>query len=491
MQEKSLQNLVINKVENQEVYDSLSANGAINSDELYLVGGDSSVDSVNGQTGDVNLDIPVVHKIESQDVYDEMVTAGQINAGELYLVQGDEYVQYTEQSLTDEQKAQARENIGAASDADVVQSDWNQNDENAKDYIKNRVGGYSKDPVSVILYTGVLADDTEDPFSYSLGQKLLVSIDGEEEVEYTATSDTYSNSTYYIVGSVQTFDEYEAATDAWQVYFNSNPNYLYSSVDAKGSYVGKTISIRTIVIEDMKIPAKYLDLEDLEGDVSTLKSKQIHNIFDGKRGSVDGVLRGSGANQYSSQGLYSVALGQASNASGDNSFAIGEGPTASGPSSQAFGWQTIASGSWSHAEGTHTKASGYATHAEGEGTTAASIYQHVQGSYNIPDEDSLYIHIVGNGNNLTSSNAHTIDKKGNGWFAGDVYVGSTSKTNKDDGSKKLATEDFVDTKIQTLNNLLISDGLTYVILKSSTENSTKKFKITVDDSGTISATEVN
>lgn len=120
MQEKSLQNLVINKVENQEVYDSLSANGAINSDELYLVGGGSSVDSVNGQTGDVNLDIPVVHKIESQDAYDEMVTAGQINAGELYLVQGDEYVQYTEQSLTDEQKAQARENIGAASDAAIV-----------------------------------------------------------------------------------------------------------------------------------------------------------------------------------------------------------------------------------------------------------------------------------------------------------------------------------------------------------------------------------
>lgn len=113
MQEKSLQNLVINKVESQEVYDSLSANGAINSDELYLVEGGSSVDSVNGQTGDVNLDIPVVHKIESQDAYDEMVTAGQINAGELYLVRGDEYVQYTEQSLTDAQKAQARENIGA------------------------------------------------------------------------------------------------------------------------------------------------------------------------------------------------------------------------------------------------------------------------------------------------------------------------------------------------------------------------------------------
>lgn len=111
MQETNLQNLVINKVENQEVYDALNTNGDINDNELYLVGGDSSVDSVNGQTGDVNLDIPVVHKVESQDAYDEMVTAGQINDGELYLVQGDEYVQYTEQTLTEEQKAQARENI--------------------------------------------------------------------------------------------------------------------------------------------------------------------------------------------------------------------------------------------------------------------------------------------------------------------------------------------------------------------------------------------
>lgn len=126
MQETNLQNLVINKVENQEVYDALNTNGDINDNELYLVGGDSSVDSVNGQTGDVNLDIPVVHKVESQDAYDEMVTAGQINDGELYLVQGDEYVQYTEQTLTDEQKAQARENIDAISylqmkDAETVQ----------------------------------------------------------------------------------------------------------------------------------------------------------------------------------------------------------------------------------------------------------------------------------------------------------------------------------------------------------------------------------
>lgn len=44
-----------------------------------------------------------------------------------------------QENITDEQKAQARTNIGAISEADLVQPDWNQNDETAKDYIKNRI----------------------------------------------------------------------------------------------------------------------------------------------------------------------------------------------------------------------------------------------------------------------------------------------------------------------------------------------------------------
>lgn len=44
------------------------------------------------------------------------------------------------------------------------------------------------------------------------------------------------------------------------------------------------------------------------------------------------------------------------------------------------------------------------------------------------------------------------DEEGNAWFAGDVYVGSTSGVNKDEGSKKLATEDFVKTSFVNLNS---------------------------------------
>ena len=56
-----------------------------------------------------------------------------------------------------------------------------------------------------------------------------------------------------------------------------------------------------------------------------------------------------------------------------------------------------------------------------------------------------YVYIVGNGTSDTArSNAHTLDWEGNAWYQGDVYVGSTSGTNKDSGSKKLATEEYVD-----------------------------------------------
>lgn len=89
-------------------------------------------------------------------------------------------------------------------------------------------------------------------------------------------------------------------------------------------------------------------------------------------------------------------------------------------------------------------------HAEGRATTAQRATQHVEGEYNILDTAGAdatrrgdYVHIVGNGSvdDNTRSNAHTLDWSGNAWFAGDVYVGSTSGTNKDAGSKKLATED--------------------------------------------------
>ena len=71
------------------------------------------------------------------------------------------------------------------------------------------------------------------------------------------------------------------------------------------------------------------------------------------------------------------------------------------------------------------------------------------------DEDGYgeYAQVVGNGeDDEHRSNAHTLDWEGNAWYQGDVYVGSTSGANKDDGSTKLATEEYVDNAIINISS---------------------------------------
>lgn len=153
-------------------------------------------------------------------------------------------------------------------------------------------------------------------------------------------------------------------------------------------------------------------------------------------------------------GYCSHAEGGSCIASEQYSHAEGRECVASDNCAHAEGNVCTASGYGSHAEGSWCIASGDYSHAEGHYCTASGSYSHAQGKYNIQDTQGKYAHIVGNGqDNDNRSNAHTLDWDGNAWFAGTV------------------------------------EG-TALILKSSTTGSSKRFRITVDDSGTLSATEV-
>ena len=159
-----------------------------------------------------------------------------------------------------------------------------------------------------------------------------------------------------------------------------------------------------------------------------------------------------------------LARGEAAHAEGYSTLALDRHSHAEGHKTIASFWGahaegigTVASNRGSHAEGELTTALGLYSHAEGEGTIASGRASHVQGEYNIEDTEKEYLHIVGNGRfDNERSNAHTIDFNGNSWFAGDVYVGSTSGTNKDAGSKKLATENYV---YEQLSNLELPEGV--------------------------------
>lgn len=111
----------------------------------------------------------------------------------------------------------------------------------------------------------------------------------------------------------------------------------------------------------------------------------------------------------------------------EGNHAEGYESEAAGPyqAAHAEGYKSKASGNASHSEGYGTKASGSYSHSEGLETIANGRSQHVQGSYNVPDTNNKYLHIVGNGeSDVDRSNAHTLDWNGNAWFAGDVEDGS-------------------------------------------------------------------
>lgn len=212
--------------------------------------------------------------------------------------------------------------------------------------------------------------------------------------------------------------------------------------------------------------AKYVKTEEGYQEIEAINSNKMNRndpvgtgsfSMGRKAGTVIGVSSHAEGYDTTASGVCSHAEGWFSNASGNHSHAEGSGTTASGVCS--------------HAEGSSATASGDCSHAEGSWTTASSENQHVQGKYNVVDSQNKYAHIVGNGTSGSArSNAHTLDWNGVPWFKGRPQFGGTAQ---DQGSQTV-----------------MANGDKELILTSSTSNSTKKFKITVDDSGALTATEI-
>lgn len=288
-----------------------------------------------------------------------------------------------------------------------VQPDWNQDDQSADDYIKNRPFYEVKQPVTLLDGTFNFVNSngtytTQSEFAYDL-------IKGET---YTVTFDnaTYKcsaiilNGLGYALGNLSLFGEGDVDTGEPFAIGGANPEYMIVTNTSEGNHSVSVVGNNVVIT---KIPEKYLPLPI--GIAGT--------------------------------GVHSEIFNSTNN-------------VASGNYSHAEGLGTTASGSCSHVEGYETAASGSEAHAEGFYTLASSDRQHVQGKFNVEDSANIYAHIVGNGSSDTKrSNAHTLDWSGNAWYAGTV------------------------------------EG-TAMIVKSSTSGSSKRFKITVDDSGAITATEI-
>lgn len=434
------------------------------------------------------------------------------------------YVKYSEsQTLTDEQKTTARTNIDAISSSDLVQSDWNQNDETAKDYIKNRIC-YTKDATEIIVLNSTLPftdisssgltvfsyQDTSSNIKFNEGTTYTVNFDTTSYTCIAFTDDRLSNAV--ILGNLGIAGMSSATNEPFAIITdNKGDNGLQIVTNLTGtSHNVKIVESHTEIVkldkkyipddifinienidnkvEDFINNAQFLAKTDSVGTGSFSFNREtgstvgensatfgLNNIASGKYAFAEGSINKAtnfashaegnsttaSGNVSHAEGLSTKATGATSHsegldtvASGDYSHAEGEGTTAEGKWSHTEGKSTNTKGWASHAEGNETVAQGICSHAEGRFTVALGENQHVEGILNIEDTTSL--HIVGNGTytessgQKTKSNAHTLDKLGNAWFAGNVYVGSTSGTNKDDGSKKLATEEYVNNKTTTI-----------------------------------------
>lgn len=347
---------------------------------------------------------------------------------------------------------------------------------------RDYLGGSDELKVISILENAVLfekanaASPVDPTFTgFMMNETYQVSLDGEE---FDAGA-FFSRGIVCISNvSASVFESGKLPANYWIVGSDPKSPGAVSMIGG-GTFAGKAISVRfETTVAESKWDVKKLSYDLLPDQLfSTLREMMEELSSQIKSLQVDPVFSGSFSQNRKPEGI----IGNNSHAEGDNTTASGffdhaEGSftTASGGSSHAEGSNTTAGENSSHAEGYYSTASGFCAHAEGYYSVASAHAQHVEGKYNIDDgANSDKLHIVGNGTDVKRSNAHTLDKSGNAWYAGDVYVGSTSGTNRDAGSKKLATEEYV-------------DGTKLIVAASSG----KKYKITVDDSGTLSATEV-
>ena len=383
-------------------------------------------------------------------------------------------------------------------------SDWNVNDSSSPNYVKNRTHWKEEKLVELLSETAVEATaygyhEVNGIYAFSEGQTYYITYDGAE-YECVARNDGYDA---IYVGNQQIMRDGNN-WDFPETIVSDEPFFIFSYGGAVLVYVPLTAGTHTFSIKGRtvtyhKIDEKYLPTLTLTGkivegesfviggnSVRAYEGAEIFNDYDnnvatgfcshsegsstcasedcshaegystvasGSSSHAEGYDtsasgRNSHAEGYSTvaSGDYSHAEGHVTTASGDFAHAEGASAVASGDYSHAEGYVTTASGDFAHAEGWRTTASGDYSHAEGLWTKASSSHQHVQGIYNINDAARFYAHIVGNGTSDTNrSNAHTLTWGGVAWYAGNVYVGGTSKD--DVNAKKLATEVYVDNAI--------------------------------------------
>lgn len=169
------------------------------------------------------------------------------------LAKADTSISYNSQTLTDEQKSQARTNIG------VGQPDWNQNDSTQPDYVKNRPF-YTGNPVETVLVEestvsfaedrGLYGAQIQSSFAATVGETYKVSWDG---TTYECTCVDFRNTP--AIGNLSIAGAGSDTGEPFLMIVNPGGRIRIGTADTSASH---TISISGYAESVVKIDQKYL-----------------------------------------------------------------------------------------------------------------------------------------------------------------------------------------------------------------------------------------
>ena len=352
-------------------------------------------------------------------------------------------------NTTDSNKVLTVNSDGTTIWSDLPQPDWNQNDEAASDYIKNRPF-YTTDPVKTVLLEETSVEITENggynviPTNVEIvaGDIYFVTWNG---TEYECVAYMF-NGQMTAIGNLGLVGAGEDTGEPFLIATQDGVVVLMICASEAGTH---TVSISANITTDIKMDEKYLpiNVRNNSGENSIILNDLINNIASGNYSHAEGGSTTASGNyshaegsDTNASGWYCHAEGYRTTASGDyshaegswttassNSHAEGYRTTASGDFSHAEGCSTTSSGDYSHAEGNSTTASGWFSHAEGNSTTASGNYSHAEGDSTIAT--TRYQHVQGKYNKyeeidkfIISNYTTTIDIPTEEFLSGDSYT---------------------------------------------------------------------
>ena len=333
-----------------------------------------------------------------------------------------------------------------------VQSDWNQNDDTQPDYVKNRPF-YTGDPVETVLVEestvsfsgsgGLYEAQFPSTFAATVGENYKVYWDG---TAYECTCGTADGMP--VIGNLSVVGAGSDTGEPFLMIVGNGTSIQFYTSDTSDSH---TFSISGTFIEIKKIDTKYIPWNDAIGlpplvfidksisELTDEEKQEYYNLFN--KGSLV-LSRSDGGGDNWCVVLYMYY----SKTIGLNMALIDSGYL-----------KTYSGGSW-----------------EDSDITQSGIKNTIN---NLLDARTVWRLLSKDVDSVSAGEAFS------------AYINWNDSTGKASIQKTLKSQ-YVGTSYIENSDILCS-GDKEIVLSSSTTNSTKKFKITVDDSGTISATQVS